>query len=67
MMFRTISIPCRKKFNAVFRGGQLKAVQLIYSGDTIHLEKKDTVSKESELKREMDRLHKVSTHHAKRN
>ncbi len=66
MLSRTITIHCCRQYNAVYRGGRLKAVKTIRPGDIISV-KLSQVKIHRDENREIDRLAKVSLKHAKIN
>lgn len=67
MISRTIIINCCRKYNAVYRGGQLIAAKNIRYGDPIFLKDNPRVKLPRDVAVEMNRLAQVSLEHAKRN
>lgn len=67
MFTRNIVISCTHQFNAVYKGGQLRAIKRIKPGETIHLKREPEIRLERQMTRELSRLQKVSLHHAKIN
>ena len=67
MFTRNIIITCTHQFNAVYKGGQLRAIKRIKPGETIHLKREPNIKLERQLSRELKRLEEVSLKHAKIN
>ena len=67
MTTRNIIIKCSRQFNAIYKGGQLKAMKIIRPGDVISVKSPPRVKLSREDTFELERLAKVSYEHAKKN
>ena len=67
MTTRNIIINCSRQFNAIYKGGQLKAMKSIRPGDVISVKGPPKVKLSRDDRVELDRLAKVSFQHAKKN
>lgn len=67
MTTRNIIIKCSRQFNAIYKGGQLKAMKSIRPGDVISVKGPPKVRLSRDDALELDRLAKVTFEHAKRN
>lgn len=67
MFTRNIIITCAHQYNAVYKGGQLRAIKRIKPGETIHLKREPNVRLERQLTKELKRLEGVALSHAKIN
>ena len=67
MTTRNIIIKCSRQFNAIYKGGQLKAMKIIRPGDVISVKSPPKVKLSRDDAIELDRLAEMSYDHAKRN
>ena len=67
MTSRNIIITCSRQFNAIYKGGQLKALINIRPGEVISVKRppKINISRDDTL--ELERLAELSLEHAKKN